>query len=334
MKKKGFTLVELLVVIAIIAMLLAILMPALGRVRGLAYRLMCGTNLGGIGKAMSVYANDYQEQYPVRSGATNLKWDYKNSPSFWDMNLLKTPNYDWATVTTATISSSLYLLIKYADAQPGSFVCKATSGSKKFEIATTGSTKQNYTNSGIKDVSEAWDFGKNIGFTSGPWDYCSYAYQLPYLPGGQTPSTSGPFLYAPSASTPAGVPIMADASPWFKKGQAQKTVAPSGTAMGPGPYMPISVAEWSSKDKARLANSINHSQDGQNVLFGDTHVSFEAQSNVGIQQDNIYSPWANYSSNNSDDPLEVQSGKYIGGTTPTFNDGSFDMTGADSFLVN
>ncbi len=47
-KKKGFTLIELLVVIAIIAMLLAILMPALGKVKKLAMRLVCGTNAKGM----------------------------------------------------------------------------------------------------------------------------------------------------------------------------------------------------------------------------------------------------------------------------------------------
>jgi prepilin-type N-terminal cleavage/methylation domain-containing protein len=52
MKKKGFTLVELLVVIAIIALLMGILMPALARVRQIAFRMVCGTNLSGIGKAM------------------------------------------------------------------------------------------------------------------------------------------------------------------------------------------------------------------------------------------------------------------------------------------
>jgi len=57
MERKGFTLVELLVVIAIIALLMGILMPALARVRQVAFRMVCGTNLSGIGKAMLIYAN-------------------------------------------------------------------------------------------------------------------------------------------------------------------------------------------------------------------------------------------------------------------------------------
>ena len=62
--RKGFTLVELLVVIAIIALLMGILMPALARVRQIAYRMMCGTNLAGIGRGMLVYAQDHDEEYP------------------------------------------------------------------------------------------------------------------------------------------------------------------------------------------------------------------------------------------------------------------------------
>ena len=63
MKKKGFTLIELLVVIAIIAMLLAILMPALNKVKKIAQRVVCGTNLKGLGTAQVVYANDYDDMY-------------------------------------------------------------------------------------------------------------------------------------------------------------------------------------------------------------------------------------------------------------------------------
>jgi len=70
--KKGFTLVELLVVIAIIALLMGILMPALSRVRQLAFRMVCGTNLSGIGKAMLIYANDYEDELPRAGGRDSV----------------------------------------------------------------------------------------------------------------------------------------------------------------------------------------------------------------------------------------------------------------------
>ncbi len=70
--KRGFTLVELLVVIAIIALLMGILMPALARVRQLAFRMVCGTNLSGIGKAMLIYANDYEDELPRAGGRTTV----------------------------------------------------------------------------------------------------------------------------------------------------------------------------------------------------------------------------------------------------------------------
>ena len=48
---------------------LAVLMPALARTRQLAFRMTCGTNLSGIGKAMTVYANDYNGELPRRAAA-------------------------------------------------------------------------------------------------------------------------------------------------------------------------------------------------------------------------------------------------------------------------
>jgi len=55
-EEKGFTLIELLVVIAIIAVLLAILMPALKKVKVLGQRLVCNAHLKDMGKLMYLYS--------------------------------------------------------------------------------------------------------------------------------------------------------------------------------------------------------------------------------------------------------------------------------------
>ena len=62
---KGFTLIELLVVIAIIALLVAILLPSLGRARELAKQAVCQSNLNSIGKAMMLYKGDDKDRFPV-----------------------------------------------------------------------------------------------------------------------------------------------------------------------------------------------------------------------------------------------------------------------------
>ena len=62
MKTKGFTLVELLVVIAIMALLMGILLPALAKVRQLAYRMACGANQRSVGSAMMVYVTRLQKK--------------------------------------------------------------------------------------------------------------------------------------------------------------------------------------------------------------------------------------------------------------------------------
>lgn len=63
----GFTLVELLVVIAIIALLLSLLMPALGKVRNQAKEQVCKANLKQFGIGMEVYAENNRDQYPSQT---------------------------------------------------------------------------------------------------------------------------------------------------------------------------------------------------------------------------------------------------------------------------
>ena len=49
------------------ALMIGILMPALARVRVLSYRVVCGTNMVALGKAMLIYANDNNDLYPTAS---------------------------------------------------------------------------------------------------------------------------------------------------------------------------------------------------------------------------------------------------------------------------
>jgi prepilin-type N-terminal cleavage/methylation domain-containing protein len=63
--RRGFTLVELLVVIGIIALLIAILLPALSKAREQAKNTQCLSNLRQLAMVYQLYANDYKDQIPI-----------------------------------------------------------------------------------------------------------------------------------------------------------------------------------------------------------------------------------------------------------------------------
>ena len=75
-ERRGFTLIELLVVIAIIALLMAILMPALQRVRKQAKSVVCRNNLKQIGYGVNFYAENFDQFMPRGhgSGTTIEPW--------------------------------------------------------------------------------------------------------------------------------------------------------------------------------------------------------------------------------------------------------------------
>ena len=71
MRKRGFTLIELLVVMVIIALLVGLLLPALGRAREEARKTQCRSNLRQIGLGLVMYARDNGAFLPVTYGFSN-----------------------------------------------------------------------------------------------------------------------------------------------------------------------------------------------------------------------------------------------------------------------
>lgn len=70
-RKVGFTLIELLVVIAVIALLMAILLPALSRARESAKRAVCSGQVRQVGIAVLAYASDSVNRMPTYNSNTS-----------------------------------------------------------------------------------------------------------------------------------------------------------------------------------------------------------------------------------------------------------------------
>jgi prepilin-type processing-associated H-X9-DG protein len=270
--RRGLTLVDVLVTIFVVLLLVGVLISIFGNRTDRGRHNYCGANLKGLGTAMIVYANDYDDEFAVQGVGGSPMWTTGTS-GFYD------PDKDWSKADGVTVGASLYLLVREADVSPKSFVCPY-SGEREYEGE----------NPGDLDITELWDFGmysadlegEGIGSEYGPRNCVSYSYHMPYGPNG------GRGRYVADGRRPSDFAVMADKNPWYDRKLSTGEfnvdswidyVGAMGAHYGEG-----ELEKW----KVRVANAQPHDRNGQNVLFADGHARFEKTSDVGVEHDNIY----------------------------------------------
>ena len=300
-EQRGITITELIVTIIVGLLIIAIILPPLGKVRKLPQRVICATNLKGLGTAITVYANDYDDKYPQLGKGP---WAKELGYSYEDTDFKP---YDYEG--DCTITSSLYLLVREADVSPEHFICPQQ---RTKQVEFEGQNSKNL------DIVELWDFGPN------PYKHVSFTYHNPY---GKFPA---------DGRRSAAFAVMSDMSPWMKDGDFLDPNQDKNL-----PPQVIDIADEATFEKG---NSLNHSVqteefliffkrikrfpcgEGQPVQYADGHVAYEKQSNVGVDNDSIYTYWS------AEVNLTEQDKQ--GGTAPTSRSPENDAKSKDdSFLV-
>jgi prepilin-type N-terminal cleavage/methylation domain-containing protein/prepilin-type processing-associated H-X9-DG protein len=259
---RGFTLIELLVVIAIIALLISILLPSLSRARELSKRLVCQSDIKGIGTSAKIYANDNNEKWMIPPYDAGVLIDDERimyteesngqdpeGPGQVGMDR-EFPSYsrDPGASTSVSVTRAYWMLVRSGDITPKQFICPS-SGDEE-------------------DPTENLDF--YYDFTN--YGNISFGYQVPF----------GPRDTQPREGMDNRQPISADKGPWY--------TAPQRVDWETGQNGDVTLED--SPKAWRNFNSPNHggtgNGEGQNVLFADGHASFERIPAVGIDHDNIY----------------------------------------------
>jgi prepilin-type N-terminal cleavage/methylation domain-containing protein len=245
MRRKGFTLIELLVVVAIIALLIGILLPSLSRAREVANRTICSSNLAGIYKAMYTYSTTNKDKFPKwQSAGTTVK-----CTGFLDLTTRNSPSSTTSGRTvTDNVTAALWILVRDGSTGTKSYICPSDKGSDSDPLTRFTKGTPAIFGDTAATLEDTFDFGG--------LDNLSYSVLNMYdkIEGGQWDADVNPAWI-----------LMSDDNNAYETGPVDSSAY----------HLRKKDGTWDVEDLKYGENSQNHSEgEGQNFLFGDSHVSF------------------------------------------------------------